>query len=595
MKDKYTEIREFKEELAAVCRNKLWGFINSNGIEVIPCIYKSVSDFYEGESKVVYNPPYEKNVIEQIIDLNGNLKTDKLEGIKFIPFQQIREFSDSCFRVCRNNLWGIINKKGDLVLNCQYNVIYDLTEKGAIVANTIIEMRTEKCDVVLELGFENYGLIGADGQTLIPMQYTSFINIANNLYVVKKSINGFNDFAYGLYDIEKKQESIPCIYSSIEHVGNNVFKTAIEVVSFEQSNLKWYKSKEKRRKFIKCLLDVNGRSIINCNETLISFPSALICEKSDKYYLVCQESKQGLMDLNGKLIIEPKYKTIETFYDGLAIVSICIPDNKNSNIEVHKLGLININGTEILSCEYDEITRFRKGITCYKNNNLYDLINKNGKILINSCEIIYEVSNSDELFIVSKNEKYGVINSIGTLTIPMIYDNIDSHSSNNEEIKILIAKIGDKYGVIDFKGNICIPFVYDAINQFYDGISRFEIINEEGDLKTGYINSQNKVVIPAIYDEGCNFCLGDETHVYSIIEVNDSYKKYYEIRIDKNGNELNRELIIDDYYYHNVKSNNSEYVESECYDEERSIFNSPFYDDNLDLDQQSPDFWDDVV
>jgi len=45
---KYQSIRQFSEGLAAFCKEDKWGFVNEQGVEVIPAIYKEVGDFTEG-------------------------------------------------------------------------------------------------------------------------------------------------------------------------------------------------------------------------------------------------------------------------------------------------------------------------------------------------------------------------------------------------------------------------------------------------------------------------------------------------------------------------------------------------------------------
>lgn len=38
-------VSSFNEELAAVCKNNKWGYVNTKGKLVIPCIYDYVNDF----------------------------------------------------------------------------------------------------------------------------------------------------------------------------------------------------------------------------------------------------------------------------------------------------------------------------------------------------------------------------------------------------------------------------------------------------------------------------------------------------------------------------------------------------------------------
>lgn len=66
---KYTAITEFHEGYAAVRRNDKWGYINSEGNEVIPCKYVGVSPFSEGLACVYLE---DDNMPIEFIDKKGN-------------------------------------------------------------------------------------------------------------------------------------------------------------------------------------------------------------------------------------------------------------------------------------------------------------------------------------------------------------------------------------------------------------------------------------------------------------------------------------------------------------------------------------------
>lgn len=63
----YDMVSSFNEELAAVCKNNKWGYVNTKGKLVIPCIYDYVNDFSEGLASV------SKNKKEGFIDKEGKV------------------------------------------------------------------------------------------------------------------------------------------------------------------------------------------------------------------------------------------------------------------------------------------------------------------------------------------------------------------------------------------------------------------------------------------------------------------------------------------------------------------------------------------
>jgi len=62
---RYDEITEFHEGYAAVYKNGRWGYINSNGDEVIPCKYYGVSPFSEGLACVYVKEDYPIEFIDK--------------------------------------------------------------------------------------------------------------------------------------------------------------------------------------------------------------------------------------------------------------------------------------------------------------------------------------------------------------------------------------------------------------------------------------------------------------------------------------------------------------------------------------------------
>ncbi|MDK7675270.1 WG repeat-containing protein [Weeksella virosa] len=95
--------------------------------------------------------------------------------------------------------------------------------------------------------------------------------------------------------------------------------------------------------------------------------------------------------------------------------------------------------------------------------------------------------------LVSKDQKYGLINPDGEVIFDLVYDKIIP--ANNSRYGVV--KDG-KWGFVDTEENVIIPLEYDLTSDFFDGLCAVKL-NE----RWGYINEQNKVVIPIEYD-GCS-------------------------------------------------------------------------------------------
>ena len=54
----YDVVASFNEELAVVCKNDKWGFVNTKGELAIPCTYDFAFDFSEGLATIRKNGKY---------------------------------------------------------------------------------------------------------------------------------------------------------------------------------------------------------------------------------------------------------------------------------------------------------------------------------------------------------------------------------------------------------------------------------------------------------------------------------------------------------------------------------------------------------
>ena len=130
--------------------------------------------------------------------------------------------------------------------------------------------------------------------------------------------------------------------------------------------------------------------------------------------------------------------------------------------------------------------------------------------------------------------------------------------------KISLKTTGGTWGYLDCNGNVIIAAQYDGAMKFSEGIAAVK-----RDDKWGFINKEGNVVVSCEYDE-----------------VDSSFKdgigklvRNGEIFLfDKSGR------LIDSY-----KQEKNNYY-SQSYDD-YSIYDNPYYNDNVDMDQQSIEFW----
>ena len=171
-----------------------------------------------------------------------------------------------------------------------------------------------------------------------------------------------------------------------------------------------------------------------------------IQEKVYEYFsLYTLDENAGVIDKNGKIIIEPKY------------LNVYIP---NPSVDVF-----------VLQTEEGLVTVNSKGSKIFENFENLSVIRMN------------EYSEEVEMNVLTYevNSKKGLIDLYGNKLTDAIYDDIKSLESRPGR---LLVKKDNKYGVLDSLGNVVVEVKYNAVKS--DGYSTAE----DGYSKTGYIISE---------------------------------------------------------------------------------------------------------
>lgn len=223
----------------------------------------------------------------------------------------------------------------------------------------------------------------------------------------------------------------------------------------------------------------------------------------------------GLMNLNGDLILTPKYTTMKRFSEGLCAVSRPVDG-------VLRWGFINTEGTECISCKFQEVDAFHSGVANFreyhkKNDGcvfpyavqsgreeyfVEGLIDVSGKIVVEPGQYILSSRDSDGL-IRCDNEKSlaGFLNSKGEEAIPCQYKRESAFWSGFS----IVQDSKEHCGVIDQFGDTVIPFEYDYSSSYFSVPGRF--ITNDGffilikDGRYGVIDKGRMIIIPFDYDE----------------------------------------------------------------------------------------------
>jgi hypothetical protein len=203
---KYNEVLDFSEGLAGVGLNRFWGFIDKEGKEVVALKYAQVCDFSEGVAAVGLDKRW------GFIDRQG-FEITPLIYVK--PFGSGRLYegkcSDGLIPVCKGNLIGFINKKGEQVIPYQYTYASNFSNGYAVVGiapSSVIPKSIYYTGNASE-GF-GLGLIDKDGNVVVPPTNSAVGNL-NVVFTIVHAI--FN----AEINIEKKnnQMDVSTVFSTL--------------------------------------------------------------------------------------------------------------------------------------------------------------------------------------------------------------------------------------------------------------------------------------------------------------------------------------------------------------------------------------------
>ena len=217
----------------------------------------------------------------------------------------------------------------------------------------------------------------------------------------------------------------------------------------------------------------------------------------EKYFVLIQEDKAGVINEKGETLIEPKYYEVRIPNPSKPIF-VCYYNYNEENGEC-KTKVVNEQGTELFA-KYSGIDTinlngiettmpYEKNLLKYKQNYKYGLINLDGEIVAKpEYDEINGLGGKEGELLVKKDEKYGVINNKGYPLIGIKYDYISGDEyytvGNNRKYSGYIigekTSNGYRYGYI--RGN-----KQKLLNTEYSDIIRIGGIKGENTDKNIFI------------------------------------------------------------------------------------------------------------
>ena len=430
----------------------------------------------------VNSTPYEKSVLTY--KENGKYGLINLEGKQITKpvYDEISSinYKEGTFLVKQNELEGIINMKGKVIIKCEYEsvtsdnyysengnnkqagfIVSKKTEdgyrygyanyRGTIILNPIYTQLERVTEIANEKGvyfiaFKNgqAGLL-KNNKEILNYEYEDIqYNVLGSIFVTKR--NG----KYGAVN----QEGTTVLYPEYD----NVYTGGMYLNALKDKDI--------------FIFDLNGNKI-ETNEV-----SKTKTENANYYITIDKNNKYKVVDSKDNIIIDKDYTYIEYLPGDYFIVE---RDSKS--------GIIDSNGKSVIELKYDSISRINEtDILQMETNKNIALYNLNMKEIVSMDNaIVKEVKDEKSYILLYSDTDFKYLDKEGNILT----------SQNLFENNTLFAKnINGKWGFVDKAGNLKVQNDYELVTDF----NKYGFAGIKKDGKWGSINQNGEVVQEPTYD-----------------------------------------------------------------------------------------------
>jgi len=189
-----------------------------------------------------------------------------------------------------------------------------------------------------------------------------------------------------------------------------------------------------------------------------------------------KNEKYGAINLTGKTVIPFQYDYLS--YDDHS-EQFLFGTNE-------KYGILDKTGKVLIPANYDMISFINGGYAVFQQNEKYGILNQVGKIVVPASYSFISENNGTH-FISVENDKYSLVDIKTNKVLTPAYDFI----SITEEPNLFLSSKDGKYGYLNGQGKIAIPFIYSGATSFSDGLAS---VTKEGSDDVILINTKGEQV-----------------------------------------------------------------------------------------------------
>ena len=547
------------------------GVINSLGEVIIPLVYQSIrriNGCFEAESdkeSVVFDS--EGTVIERrfkatVRDVNTTFDLVQINSGEYLhrpEYQSINRVNirtrlypyeiTIAFIVCKDDKYGLIDSYGNLLYDCCLNCLIQREEKHSNDELLFFREgdRSGYFDYSLKqhyfYRFGEYEIFYNPGpgirlfknkEILVPpIPGKSLSYLGDNLFLVDKGFKNNRDYICGVID-EHGNEITPFEGKRVVYLGNGL------IIYYPRTKDGWEDKPFLYNRVGEILVHSKyqgiGNQYAHIKPEILYGKYILVYNYTDYHY------HWGLIDTNGKELIEPKYE-ISLFkrINGFIFNNRIIVDN-----ELNSLCILPQGSSSLFHHDFDKTDK--AVITIYeKGHNSYGLFSLPGSfyMLPNATYQYIEYANENRIIIYDVKLGYGYTDESGNLIIPLRYDEAHSFIDAKAKVRldtdygyinregellldettilpkeydwgwqfddIVIAKKNGTFGCLKKDLSVVIPFEFSSKEEVQERVSLFKTIGPKNktakpfiDQSTGLfgiLSENNDILVPAIFEE----------------------------------------------------------------------------------------------
>jgi len=432
----WDEIKEFSEGLAGVCKDGQWGFIDTSGKLA-----------FELQRDWKYAFPFDGGLAQvdvgganfDFVDKSGRsivrLGQDDTNSIAWprtlmtSPFRKLR-FSYGLIPV-QNKIGklGFMNQKGQLVVPLQWDQVFDFHEGLALVSNFYPSNRSRQ-----------FGFINTNGQLAIPLRRGGASSFSEGFAAASTNdLGGFID--------KTGRMVIPPQWDGCE-----AFRDGFAVVS-------------KGRKF--GVIDKTGKTIVEPEFTgfMLGYP-----------LVVFMQDKKGIIDNTGHVagglwwdsIIYPPTRTMVNDRDSVEYRPKVASDYTVKVEKEKKWGLVDINGKVVIQPTWDDVGFLEAGLTPVKQDGKWGFLDQSGKFVVQPrWEAVNYPALAGKTITAKENGKWGLFDVLGRLVAKPEWDVVSEFSEG-----FAAMRVNAKWGLIDQSGKVICSPKWDFAEPPHDSLLR---------------------------------------------------------------------------------------------------------------------------